>query len=115
MVVGENNSGENIYPRSFFGQSKIKTNKGSCFVIMPFDPKMDEVYSEIRNICKEFNLTAIRADEIYDVKPIMISIMRKIGEADIVIADLTGRNPNVFYELGISHRIWKMLLSIYAT
>lgn len=93
-----------IYPKEFFQKNKPQIVGGSCFVIMPFEEGMDRVYEEvISKTLLEYGLTPIRADKIFDTKPIMIAIMEKINDAELIIADVTGRNPNVFYELGMTH------------
>jgi hypothetical protein len=71
---------------------------------MPFDESFDELYQEVLKEClEETNFNVIRADELYGSKPIMEDILNRIESSEIVVADLTGRNPNVFYELGIAH------------
>ena len=75
-----------------------------CFVLMPFKPEMKEVYSEVYiPVCKKNELKCWRVDEISRPGSITKDIIEGILDADIVIADLTGRNANVFYELGIAH------------
>lgn len=93
-----------IYPKNFFENSKLEAKPRSCFVIMPFGNIYDELYKEIIKECLEENyITAIRVDELYGSKPIMEDILRNIESCELLIADLSGRNPNVFYELGIAH------------
>jgi hypothetical protein len=71
---------------------------------MPFDESFDELYQEVLKEClEESNFNVIRVDELYGSKPIMEDILNRIESSEIVVADLTGRNPNVFYELGIAH------------
>ena len=55
----------------------------------------------IKPACKAANLEPIRADEVQVTNYIVIDILKKILEAKIVICDLSSRNPNVLYELGI--------------
>lgn len=75
-----------------------------CFVLMPFKPEMKEVYSEVYvPVCKKNELKCWRVDEISRPGSITKDIIEGILDADIIIADLTGRNANVFYELGIAH------------
>lgn len=95
-----------IIPKEYFSITALSVEKGLCFVLMPFSLKFNEVWEKIK-ICLELDLgmRCIRADDIYDSKPIMTSILEHIQKAEIIIADLTGRNPNVFYELGIAHTI----------
>lgn len=77
-----------------------------CFVLMPFDPKYMEIHTEVyRPICAENGLDCWRADEIARPGSITRDIVEGIVDAEVVIADLTGQNPNVFYELGISHAV----------
>jgi hypothetical protein len=77
-----------------------------CFVLMPFAPKYTEVYEQVyRPICENNNVECWRVDEIARPGSITKDIVEGIIEADIVIADLTSKNPNVFYELGIAHSI----------
>ncbi len=57
----------------------------------------------VEPVAQEFGLTVHRADR--DPKPGQLTsqIIRALVEARVVVADLTGRNPNVYYELGIAH------------
>ncbi len=91
-----------------------KKGKGkNCFVLMPFSGDFDDIYSDhIKSIVEYFGLECNRADEIYSIKPIIDDIINSIEESDIIIADLTKRNPNVFYELGIAHAIEKPVILI---
>jgi hypothetical protein len=70
---------------------------------MPFAPGFDEIYDTIQEVIEgpELSFSCSRADELHGGGHIIEDILREIAEAEIVIADLTGRNPNVFYELGI--------------
>lgn len=82
-----------------------------CFVIMPIsDVKPYEkghfwqVYkSIIEPSCQAAGFTPIRADDVKITNYIMIDILRKIIEADMVVCDVSSKNPNVLYELGIRH------------
>lgn len=85
----------------------------TCFVIMPFSPELHYFYlymkkyiEEIHNICCE------RADDQVLTIPILDKINDSIQNADVIIADCSGRNPNVFYELGIAHAQGKKVILI---
>lgn len=65
---------------------------------------MKEVYDEIYvRVCKKNDIKCWRVDEISRPGSITRDIVEGILDADIIIADLTDKNPNVFYELGIAH------------
>lgn len=79
---------------------------GKCFVLMPFKDPFNNLYKEIfEQAIKDVGLKPVRADEIYSTRPIIEDIFREIGEATALIADVTGKNPNVNYELGIAHTL----------
>lgn len=77
----------------------------TVFVVMPFsDASAESIYlHSTKPICQEFGLTVRRADEIFSPNPVLDDIVRAIRCAIVVIVDISGSNPNVFYELGISH------------
>jgi hypothetical protein len=80
--------------------------KNKCFVLMPFDKKFKEVYLEVyQPVCQANNIVCWRVDEINRPGSITRDIIEGILDADIVIADLTTKNANVFYELGIAHTV----------
>jgi chaperonin GroEL len=77
-----------------------------AFVLMPFKPPFDSYYEGIlKPAAKMAGLEARRADEIYGTGPIIQDIWKQIWGAAVVIADVTGKNPNVNYELGICHTL----------
>ncbi|MGZ8876001.1 MAG: toll/interleukin-1 receptor domain-containing protein, partial [Halobacteriota archaeon] len=79
-----------------------------CFVAMPFgSAELNDIYEyfvkpSIEEAC---GLTCERGDDVFGSNAIMEDIRQAIGRARIVLADLTGRNPNVFYEVGIAHTL----------
>lgn len=82
------------------------------FVLMPFgEPWSDRIWEAIQRIIKGKGLRAERADNRHG--PVVTEdIWRGIIEARIILADVTGWNPNVFYELGISHTVGKDVILI---
>ena len=96
-------------------QRKYPIEQGLCFVLMPFARDFNEVYEEVIKPTvtgPQIEMKCIRADEIYSVKPIINDVWTHIQKAELIIADLTGRNPNVFYELGLSHAVRKKTILI---
>lgn len=97
--------------KDFFDR-RYAQKPGLCFVLMPFRPPLDEIYDQIikptiETMC---NMECRRADDIYSSKPVIGDIWEYIQKAEIIIADLTGKNPNVLYELGLSHALCKRVI-----
>jgi len=79
-----------------------------AFVLMPFDPEFDVIFNKlIKPPLEEVGYDVKRADSLLNQQNILKDIVRGIAEADLVVADLTYLNANVFYELGISHTMQK--------
>ena len=72
-------------------------------VMMPFDSAYDDVYSAIRDACASHSLEAKRVDDIHSPNQITDDVFKTILQSRFVISDLTGKNPNVLYEIGIAH------------
>src|SRR5712692_3173688 len=81
-------------------------NPKLCFVLIPFHSPFLEYYEGIvKPAAEAAGLDALQADEIYGTGPIIQDIWGSIWSASIVVADVTGKNPNVNYELGICHTL----------
>jgi RNA polymerase sigma factor (sigma-70 family) len=79
-----------------------------CFVLMPFRPQFEEIYEEIvKPEAEELGLNCVYAEEIFGARRIMDDIWDCLERARVVIAELTDRNPNVFYEVGYAHSLDK--------
>jgi len=75
-----------------------------CFVLMPFSEALREVYTKVyQPVCRRAGIDCWRVDELARPGSITRDIVEGILDSHLIIADLTGRNPNVFYELGIAH------------
>jgi nucleoside 2-deoxyribosyltransferase len=79
--------------------------KSFAFVLMPFDAAFADVYSlGIKDAVEQAGMFAERVDEqVFHREGILERIYNQIDVADFIIADMTGRNPNVFYEVGYAH------------
>lgn len=96
--------GVRAYP--VFGDPYLELDAPDVFVLMPFSPELTPVYTDhIRPVVSGFGLTVATADDFFSGRVVMREVYSAIVRASIVIADCTGRNPNVFYELGVAHTI----------
>jgi hypothetical protein len=85
----------------------------TSFVISPFGEPFDTYFTHIvKPALEECGLFAIRGDSLYRPTTIVDDIWQGIREAKLLIAELTDRNPNVFYELGLAHAISKPVILI---
>lgn len=75
----------------------------SCFVLMPFSDDFEGVYKVVKSVLQSHGLSCKRADEVTMAGNVMNQILQEIRKADMIIADLTGKNANVFYEIGHAH------------
>lgn len=97
---------------SAFSIEKLSVESDTVAVMMPFAPAFDDVYATIRAAAEDVGLTCKRADEIWNNPAIIQDIVDLICTSKVVIADYTGKNPNVFYEVGIAHALGKMVVPI---
>ena len=95
-------------PSSLRGQLHI--NARLCFMVMPFRSALNEVYDAVEEVTKYCGLTCIRADKIHGPRRITVDILNNIKQSRFLIADLTNRNANVFYEVGVAHALGKTVI-----
>ena len=85
--------------------SKVRID---VFVIMPFGDIFDSIFDKhIKKVCLKHSLSCKRADAFFYSRSIVKDIWDSIYNAKVIICDCTGKNPNVFYELGIAHTVGK--------
>jgi hypothetical protein len=94
-------------PDRRFRVSVIKSrSEMTAFVVMPFGSEdLQVVYEDYVKPTVEIHcaLRCVRGDDMFGSGVIMDHIIAAIAASEIVIADLTGQNANVFYEVGIAH------------
>jgi hypothetical protein len=79
-----------------------------AFVLMPFDSSFEDIYRYgIKQPIERLGVRCERVDEIQYVGGVLEQVFKCIDRARFVVADMTGRNPNVFYEVGYCHAIKK--------
>lgn len=91
-----------------------------CFVIMPISTPdgyssdhFDRVFEHlIEPACVAAGFLAKRADQVQQTNHIVADIVQDIVESDMAICDLSARNPNVMYELGLRHAFQKPVVLI---
>lgn len=84
-----------------------------CFVVMPFSVEsLNIVYEDFvrPTLVDKCGLHVERGDDVFGSNVVMDDITRSIRRSRLILADLTSRNPNVFYEVGIAHALNKQVL-----
>ena len=96
------------------GKSLDISATDTCFVMMPFASPLGEYYKQIYEpAIKKAGLNPVRADQdIFGTGKIIDQIWTGINSAKVLIAELTKRNPNVYYELGLVHALKKPVVLV---
>lgn len=81
-------------------------------VMMPFRPEFIPTFDAIKNACFLVAFDCKKANDIWENSTFIQDIFELIFTSKIVVADFTGKNPNVFYEVGIAHTLGKTVIPI---
>ncbi len=87
-------------------------DKRLVFLLTPFHEDHYDDYKAVKNTCADLGFNTIRGDEEHIKGDVLSHIIRCIIKSRIIIANINGRNPNVFYELGIAHTLNKPTILI---
>ncbi|MFP8355293.1 hypothetical protein [Klebsiella aerogenes] len=100
----------------FFKNLGINKNeiieKRQVFVLTPFNEVFDDIYEDVKSIVSSTGIPCTRGDEEIKTGNILSHIVQLLLESKIIIANIDGRNANVFYELGIAHALGKKTILI---
>ena len=112
-MISRHSKGMAVVP--VFGRpQRLPPNQSlDIFILMPFKAKLEAVYTKhLKKMAEELGLSMLRADELFSPRPFMEKVWDGICAAQLIVADCTERNPNVFYEIGIAHTVGKKVLLI---
>ena len=85
--------------------------KPFIFTLMPFDQSFDDVYKlGIKDTCEDLGAYCERVDEQIFQGSILDRVMNQISKSDVIIGDMSGRNPNVFFEVGYAKALDKKIV-----
>lgn len=88
-----------------------EVERPQAFIVMQFSSPYNEVYLHvIKNVCDDLKIDAIRADEIYGPGIIIKDVIDRIARSQVVIADISPTNPNVYFEVGYALALGKPII-----
>jgi hypothetical protein len=130
QLIEEHNGKQRVIDFSMDGETAVQTDErlrklaknvkiasgDTCFVVMPFAKPHGDYYSQIyKPAIEKANLKSVRADsEIFGSGKVMNQIWSGINSARVLVAELTTKNANVFYELGLAHALKKPVVLVSA-
>ena len=83
----------------------------TCFVAMPFHALFAKEYERvIRPAIQATGLQCVRGDETHGRPSVVQDVWLSLRRARLVLAELSGRNPNVMYEVGLAHALGKPII-----
>jgi len=80
--------------------------------MMPFAPAFNGVYEAISGAAADNGMGCNRADDVWDHHAIIQDIVSLIDRSAVLVCDCSGKNANVFYEIGIAHALGKEVILI---
>jgi hypothetical protein len=85
-------------------EPRVRRFLDTCFVMMPFGQWYDRYYQDIYvPAIRDAGFEPIRADELFSTGSVVEQIWEQIEKSKVLLAELTDKNANVFYELGLAH------------
>lgn len=107
-----NQQSQAIKPAVFSLDSISRQERDLISVMMPFNADFKRTYARLKAIGKGLGMRCARADDIWENHAVIQDIVDLIAKARVVVCDCTGKNANVFYEVGIAHSLGKEVVLI---
>ena len=101
-----------VNPSVFRITSQDLVQEDLVSVMMPMDSEFDEVYLAICKAIQALGVQCKRADDVWESEAVMQDVVSLICRSKAVIADCRGRNPNVFYEIGVAHTVGREVVPV---
>ena len=99
-------------PRVFHLGDPENVEPSLVSLMMPFGAEFNPVHQALRVVVEAAGLRCRRADDIWENPAVIQDVVSLIDRSVLVIADCSGKNPNVFYEIGIAHTLGKDVVLI---
>ena len=109
-VLLKRGAGQRPRPKVFTLPDQVDDDLVS--IMMPFDAAYSGVYQAMQAAAHEVGMRCQRADDIWEADTVIQDVVNLIGRAKIVVCDMTGPNPNVFYETGVAHTLGRDVILI---
>lgn len=114
--VGDDATERHRINRAVSSTPRSREFLNSCFVMMPFGEWFDKYYQDIYvPAIREAGFEPVRADELFTTGNVVEQIWEQIVKAKVLLADLSEKNANVFYELGLAHAASKPVIFVTRT
>ncbi len=88
----------------------VEVKDKTVFCLMPFHKSFDKTYVTIKEACSLCGYQCYRSDTPYNPGKLLNQIVQLILDSQLTVAVLDGKNPNVFYEIGLAHSIGKTVI-----
>jgi hypothetical protein len=113
LDVGRDESHRSSSGGSKLGKAPVAAGT-TCFIVQPFASPFGAYYDSVfKPAIEQAGLTPVRADaDIFGTGKVIDQIWRGINQAKVLVAELTTKNPNVFYELGLAHALRKPVILV---
>jgi hypothetical protein len=92
--------------------TELPTERDLVAVMMPFSGEFKDVYNALHQAATDVGMRCLRADDIWVNTHIMDDVINLLWRARVVIADLSNKNANVFYETGIAHALGREVIQV---
>lgn len=116
-IIGNNKSiNYKVFLKQFgLLNDNIEIRKNSAVFLTPFTEEGEHLFRDCQKILSNVDIFLQRTDNYVEKEDIMMNIVSLIVQSEIVIVNINGRNPNVYYELGIAHAIGKPTILLSET
>lgn len=91
------------HPHEYITGISSRSARRQCVALMPSG--FHDVFQAVADACKakEIGVAYLRPEDSARSEMVMARVLEDISQSQFVVADLTGKNANVFYELGVAH------------
>lgn len=93
-------------------KEKIQIKENFVLFLSPFDKDGERLFETCQKILIGLDMFLQRTDNVVEKDDILMNIVTMILQAKLIIVNINGRNPNVYYELGIAHALGKQTILI---